>query len=196
MAFQWFTKEDSPADPVAAYDALIRPLEPQMMRTIWRITQNADDAEDAMQEALAILWRKFPRIVAHQNPRALVLRICLNAASDVMRKRTRVARSEVQTEWYAEVDQKLPEHGGTVLDRLEAEDLEREVVRALAQLSPQQGEAVRLRLLKQESYEAIAAALACSEATARTHVARGRARLQELLAHWAPQKLAEGGATS
>lgn len=180
----------SPNDPtntrLAAYDALIRPLEEQMIRTIWRVTGNADDCEDSMQEALAIIWRKFDRITAHNNPRALVLRICMNAACDVMRKRTRLCRTEQLAEWQNEVRRELKQPGSTVLHQLQAEDLEREVLEALAQLSPQQSEAVRLRLLKQESYERIAELLNCTEATARTHVARGRARLQELLAHLSP----------
>lgn len=176
----------SSSERTAAYDALIRPLEAQMIRTIWRVAGNADDCEDSMQEALAIIWRKFDRITTHNNPRALVLRICLNAACDVMRKRSRVGRMEQLTEWQDEVRRELRQPGSTVLNKLQAEDLEREVLIALSQLSPQQSEAVRLRLLKQESYERIAEVLTCSEATARTHVARGRAKLQELLAHLAP----------
>ncbi len=157
-----------------------------MIRTIWRIAGNADDCEDSLQEALAIIWRKFDRITAHKNPRALVLRICMNAACDVMRKRSRVSRTEQFSEWQDEVRRELNRPGSTVLHKLQAEDLEREVVSALQQLSPQQGEAVRLRLLRQESYARIAELLSCSEATARTHVARGRARLQELLVHLSP----------
>lgn len=177
---------DTTQDRITRYENVVRPLENQMIRTIWRIAKNADDAEDAMQEALAVIWRKFERITDHQNPRALILRICMNSACDVMRKKARMTRNEQMTEWKLEIKRELKNPGSTVLKRLQLEDLEKEVLIAIEQLSPQQSTAIRMRLLHHDSYEKIANALECTEATARTHVARGRARLQEILAHLKP----------
>ena len=41
------------------YEKLIRPIEDQMLRSVWGITQNAEDAEEAFQDALAVIWRKW-----------------------------------------------------------------------------------------------------------------------------------------
>jgi DNA-directed RNA polymerase specialized sigma24 family protein len=41
-----------------SFDALVRPIEDQMLRSIWRITRAAEDAEDALQEALTVIWRR------------------------------------------------------------------------------------------------------------------------------------------
>jgi len=35
-----------------AYDRIMRPIEDCMIRSIWRIVRNAQDAEDAMQDSL------------------------------------------------------------------------------------------------------------------------------------------------
>ena len=57
---------------------------------------------------------------------------------------------------------------------------------AVARLPEKQAAAVTLRVLEEQPYEAIAAALGCAEPTARVHVLRGRERLARLLAALAP----------
>ncbi len=64
----------------AIYDELIAPMEAMMMRSIWRVVRNTDVAEDCLQDAFAIVWKKRFQIRLHPNPQALVLKICLNAA--------------------------------------------------------------------------------------------------------------------
>ena len=72
------------------YENLIGPIEQQMMRSVWRITRDPDDADDALQEALERIWTRLSRIQRHANPRALILRICVNAAYDVLRRNARI----------------------------------------------------------------------------------------------------------
>jgi hypothetical protein len=57
-----------------AYERLIAPLETRMIRAIWRIVGNPDDAEDALQDALTVTWRRWDRLQAHPNTDALILR--------------------------------------------------------------------------------------------------------------------------
>ena len=71
------------------YWRVIAPIEDRMMRAVWRITRDPADAEDAFQDALLTLWKRWDRIQAHPNPHALVLHICINAAHDVLRRRAR-----------------------------------------------------------------------------------------------------------
>jgi RNA polymerase sigma-70 factor (ECF subfamily) len=52
---------------------------------------------------------------------------------------------------------------------------------ALLQLSDKEREAIRLRVLDDQPYSAVAAALGCSEGAARVRVHRGLARLSHLL---------------
>ena len=80
-------------DP-AGYDDLIAPIEDRMIRSVWRIVRDADDADDAFQAALEKIWRRLETIRRHPNPRALILRICVNAAYDLLRKKARLRRRE------------------------------------------------------------------------------------------------------
>jgi DNA-directed RNA polymerase specialized sigma24 family protein len=52
---------------------------------------------------------------------------------------------------------------------------------AIAMLPPNQGQAVLLRIMEDSPYDTIAGILGCSEATARSHFSKGKARLLKLL---------------
>ena len=71
------------------YERLIAPIEDRMMRAVWRILRDPKDAEDALQEALLKVWKRWHRIRTHPNPHALVLQICIYAAHDVLRRKVR-----------------------------------------------------------------------------------------------------------
>jgi len=169
------------------YEDLIAPLESQMIRSIWRVVRHPELAEDALQDALAIIWRKRDLIRRHPNPRALILKICLNAACDLLRKRNRFFSREIALQSAIGQDISDPSEIG----RRERKWLENEVLMAIARLPKKQAAAVLMRLVQDQPYDAIAAALGCSEVTARIQVSRGRARLSRWLAHLRPGSLKE-----
>ena len=156
------------------YRKLIEPIEDRMIRTIARITRDPDDAEDTLQNALAAIWTDFGKICRHPNPHGYILRVCISAAYDTLRKRRRRERRESPMEFEV-VSSGGPE--STLLIR----ESERAVIQAISSLPRQQAEAVLLRVLGDEPFDSIASALACSEATARSHVSKGKARLREIL---------------
>lgn len=174
--------EISVPDDRTFYEDFIDPLEPQMMRSIWRVVRHPELAEDTLQDALAIIWKKRELIRRHPNPRALVLKICLNAAYDALRKRMRLMRQDASL---------MPSEGLDIPDATdrggqEKKLLEDEVLKAIARLPKKQAAAVLMRVVQGHSYEAIAQALGCSEITARIQVSRGRARLSRWLSHLRP----------
>ncbi len=157
------------------YDRLIRPMEERMMRLVWGVTQNADDAEEALQEALGVLWRKWDRVRVHPNPEALVLRICSNAAYDVLRRRIRREQRAAYLHFSRLSAPKTP------AEVLGAKECLAAVRQAIAQLSRNQAVAVTMRLVHGLPYGDIGRALGCRENTVRKHVERGRERLRGLL---------------
>ena len=167
------------------YERIIRPIEQQMMRSVWRITQNAEDADDAFQEAMTQIWQRLPRIRSHPNPQALVLRICTNVACDVLRRKTR--RGNHEQSLSIPVIDAAPEVAALIFSSERRE----QVKAAIARLPEQQATAVTMRFLLYCPYEEIAQALGCAEATARVHVTRGLNRLRELLAHLNPSHALE-----
>ena len=171
------------------YDTYLAPLETRMLRTAWRITRDPDRARDALQDAMARIWRERDRVRAHPNPGALVLRIAIHAAIDVLRRERRRHRAEesaVPTAWRAS-----PLAGPAV--SAETSEVRALVLDAVARLPEKQAAAVTLRVLEEQPYEAIAAALGCAEPTARVHVLRGREKLKDVLRVLAPATRTAGG---
>lgn len=165
------------------YESLIRPIEQHMIRSVWRILRDADDADDAMQSALETVWKRLPRIRSHPNPHALILRICANAAYDQLRRKKR--RGEISD---ADVHlERTTDDSPSALDMLHRKGQLAELFAAIGRLSRSQAVAILMRFIQEQSYAAIAEALGCGENTARVHVNRGRKRLHLLLPHLASE---------
>lgn len=127
-------------------------------------------AEDLLQESLVKLWFVWPK-VADEAPEAYVRKVLARAAARSARRR-----------WWGERPvERLPDVAAagdvsaTVAERSRLEA-------ALARLSPQQRAAVVLRYYQDLPDRQVAEALGCPVGTARSHAARGVARLRRLLA--------------
>ena len=159
------------------YDQLIAPIELRMMRMVWSVLGDADEADEALQDALVHIWRQLPKIRQAKNPHALILKICADAAYDRLRKRIR--HREHYRQDLAEPASRKP----SPLRVAESREAYSQIMNAIGRLSRNQAIAVMMRIVQDEPYSAIAAALNCGEASARKHVARGRVRLQQLVGH-------------
>jgi RNA polymerase sigma-70 factor, ECF subfamily len=176
-------------DQSQAYEQIIGPIEDRMMRSIWRITRDAHDAEDAMQNALVTLWKRWGRVRRSASPQALVLKICIDAALDVTRRRVRDRRNVESND-----PCRLAADGLLLpLEELANAELRREVLAAIGRLSRRQAVTVMLRAFEELRYNQIATALGCTEATARKHFERACAQLRLALARHQPH-VSIGGA--
>jgi RNA polymerase sigma-70 factor (ECF subfamily) len=169
------------------YDVLVKPMELRMMRSIWRIVRQREAAEDALQDALTLIWRKRHQVARHPNPEALILRIAVTSAYDAVRKELRRLRHETAG---------LPEGQAGDAAALAAKEFEDRALRtailaAIGRLPRRQAEAMLLHIVEEQSYEDIARAMGCSESTVRVHVARGRAVLSRRLARELPGVIRE-----
>ena len=158
------------------YERLIGPIEKGMISIVARIVRDPEDAEDVFQEVLAQIWAKLERIDRHPNPHAYIMRICITRSYDALRKRARRRRHETRLEsimakiWPARS-----------LGYIREGDKETAIRDAIAKLPPNQGKAVLLRVVEDSPYHKIADVLGCSEATARSHFSKGKARMVKLL---------------
>jgi RNA polymerase sigma-70 factor (ECF subfamily) len=171
------------------YGRFIEPIEDRMIRSVWRITRNAQDAEDAMQSALMEVWKRRHRIIRHAVPPALILEMCADAACSVARRR---ARDRRRTEPANPDDEPIDAARSPWMEMAHRE-LTDEILAAIRRLSHRQAVAITLRVFEALPYEQIAAAMDCTEATARKHVVRARAHLQIVLAKHHPSRLAGSG---
>ncbi len=166
-------------DDTHLYERLVQPVEDQMMRSIWRIVRNPEDAKDALQDALAAIWKRLDRVRRHPNPHALILKICADSAYDTLRKRMRRSTRETSSQ---------PPEIASGAESLAPEQLieqqeEEEILSAITQLPRNQAVCVLMRFVQERSYQDISEAVGCSPTTARIHVTRGRAKLQGVLSH-------------
>lgn len=164
------------------YERLIAPIEDRMMRAVWRVSRNGGDADDAFQEALLTVWKRWERIAAHPNPHALILHICSNAAHDVLRRRVR-ERKRVED---IAVADNIPDLTASTIQIIDGARQRGQVLQAIGLLSKNQARAILMHAVEEIPYGDIAAAMSCRESTVRKHVARARTRLRSLLSHLIP----------
>ncbi|MDX6208920.1 MAG: hypothetical protein QOE24_1311 [Frankiales bacterium] len=123
------------------------------------------DAEDALQDALISLYRRWDRVVAADNPDAYVHRSLVNAALQLLRRRRRI-------ELPAAFD--LPGHDDAVSDR-------QQMLQALASLPPRQRAVLVLAFYEDRNEAEIAEAMSCSRGTVKSQKARALSALRERL---------------
>jgi RNA polymerase sigma factor (sigma-70 family) len=164
------------------YDALVRPLESRMMRVAWRIVREREAAEDALQDALAAIWKKRDAVARHPNPQALILKMTVAAACDAARRRRRRLAHEIA----GLAEDRSPDAAAPVTKAAEDRALRTEILEAIGRLPERQATAVLLRVVEERPYEEIAMAMGCTEATVRVHVLRAKAALARRLAGLKP----------
>ncbi len=169
------------------YERLIQPIEKRMIGAVWRVVGDKDDFDDAFQDALAKIWKSLNYVSRHPNPHALILRICVNAATDVLRAKVRMR----QREKFEEVPNRFPDPAPSASARMSSRETQAEIFEAIAKLTRKQAEVALMRFSQEMPYDEIAEALGCSEVTARTHASRARDRLRGLLSHLAPHSSRE-----
>ncbi|MFC1558750.1 RNA polymerase sigma factor [candidate division KSB1 bacterium] len=157
------------------YEILIHPIEDRMINSVWRITRDPDDADDAFQDALTKIWKQFEKIRRHPNPQALILRICANSAYDVLRRKNRYRKLEELYSTEYQTNQPSTDELALHNERKE------EIFWAISKLSRNQAASVLMRFIQELPYSEIALALRCAESTARRHIARAKGRLYKLL---------------
>ncbi len=166
----------SMSQPKMSFEEIIAPLERRMLGIIWRIVRHPDEAEDTMQDVLAIIWKRLDKVIHHPNPQALIMKICANAAVDTLRKR-RHSRSFVDSGALERLPSSSPSPESM------SGEVEAAVRIAIGRLPKKQAVAVLMRILEDQPYKAIGEALGCRENTARTHVLRARSKLGRWLCH-------------
>jgi RNA polymerase sigma factor (sigma-70 family) len=166
-------------DQQSEYKRLIAPIEDRMIRAIWRIVRDSNDADDALQEALLTVWKRWSQVQKHPNPHALVLRICIHSAYDLLRQKARRLKWQNANA----IPEEIPDTAASLAQRASGYEQDEQVLQAIGKLSKNQAQAILMRTVEEIPYADIALAMGCREATVRKHVARARTRLRALLSH-------------
>jgi RNA polymerase sigma-70 factor (ECF subfamily) len=159
----------------AAFTELVRATYAESYTLAFRLTGNAEDAQDVVQEAYERAYKGLKRYRGDAKFTTWMYRITANCAKDHLVKGSR-SRHEVIDENTDVTDERPGPEA-----RLGAADERRLLNNALRGLSPEMRAVVVLRDIYDLPHEAIAAELGISEGAAKVRLHRARRKLRERL---------------
>jgi RNA polymerase sigma-70 factor (ECF subfamily) len=168
----------------AALERLLAEVRPKLLSLAMRVLNNADEAEDAVQDAMIKIWRNLGRFEGRAAFTTWLHRIAVNAALDRLRRRGSVPLSAGAPDEH-QYDSSEPAQAETP-ERIFARAETAVVVRrAMRQLSETHGEALRLCDLEGESYATIAEVTECPLGTVMSRLFHARRKLAHALSETA-----------
>jgi RNA polymerase sigma-70 factor (ECF subfamily) len=151
----------------AETDRLIASLWPHAYRIALSIVRDRGLAEDAAQEACAVVYREARRLRAPEAFGVWFYRIVVRRAMAIRKRESSFQKTFA-----------IEEHASVSSD----DELRMDVSRALAQLTPRQRAIVALRYYAQMSSREIGTILGIPDSTVRFHIMKSKALLEGLLA--------------
>lgn len=169
------------AGETAAFGELVRRYQDRLFNTVYRLVDNAEDAQDVVQDAFLNAYQSLDSFKGDSRFFTWLYRIAVNTAIS-HRRRQRVALSIDADRNGAGALQPLDDstfsRPGEALERAEED---RRVQQALRRLSPEHRTVLILKDIEGQKYEAMAEVLQVPIGTIRSRVHRARAELRELL---------------
>jgi RNA polymerase sigma-70 factor (ECF subfamily) len=144
----------------------------RLVRLAYRLLWRFDDAEDAVQDALAVAYRRRDSLDDPEKWWGWLVRIVVNRCHEHAR-RERVQRRHVMAQG-TRVEREAVEPPAA-----EPDEATRRLPELLARLPRRQREVIVLRHLEQMSFEEIGVVLGMSASTARVHAMQGREALRD-----------------
>ena len=155
-----------------AFSMLVARHQSDVRNTLRRLTRGDHAlADDLAQESFVKAWRSIGEFRGEASFRTWMYRIAYRSFLSEIR------RNEPPTE-------EIAEHHLVGHDAHEDRAFMQDFDAAMAQLSSAQRDAIHFALQRGFSHPEIAAIMELPIGTVKTHILRGRAKLQELLGHW------------
>jgi RNA polymerase sigma-70 factor (ECF subfamily) len=153
-----------------AFACIVEAHHVDMRRVSFVICGDHDMAEDAVQQAWQIAWRKLATIRDPNRLRSWLVAIAANETRQLLRSRRRRPEVELEPEWHAAVSP-APEPDVHHID----------LSRALAHLATEERALLAMRYVAGMNASEISAVAGGSPSTVRSRLARLLARLREEL---------------
>ncbi|MBO5624776.1 MAG: sigma-70 family RNA polymerase sigma factor [Prevotella sp.] len=134
------------------FEHIAMPLRQRVLKVCLDFFGNREDAEDAAQDAMALLWRYLEHIDAGRNVEALVIRMAKNCCINIYRRQQRKAE-------IIDINQQALRHqsdSASPQEQLEADDAQRMLAASLDLLSPRERQLFEMRRVEGLSTEDIA----------------------------------------
>jgi RNA polymerase sigma-70 factor, ECF subfamily len=174
----------------AEFEQQVRPYLGQLYPAALRMTRNAADAEDLVQDTLAKAYASFAQYTPGTNLRAWLHRILATTFINTYRKRKRepviAPGADAHADWTTSTDPLAP-----AARSAEAEALDKitdsAVLNALRDLPPDFRTAIYLADVEGYPYREVAAMMGTPLGTVMSRLHRGRGKLRRTLASHAPR---------
>lgn len=178
----------------AAFDQLVALYKDRIYNYVARMVHDPIEAEDIAQEAFVKAYRNLPSFRGASTFQTWLYRIASNLTIDSVRRRRRRENTcsldaPLDTDEGSMPREQEDTHCIGPMRNLERAELQRQVHRAIQQLSPKLRSVVVLYELQGLSYEEIATILGCPLGTVKSRLFNARMelknRLQDILPHYA-----------
>jgi RNA polymerase sigma-70 factor (ECF subfamily) len=183
-------REDEPAlvaaakaGDVSAFETLVSRYERKIFRLTQNITQNREDAEDAMQEAFLKAFEHLGDFEGNSRFYTWLVRIAVNQALMKLRKRRPnvVSLDEEIDTGEDMMPREVVDWGPSPADRYAQTELAGILSKVIGELEPQFRTVFQLRDIEQLSTEETAGALGLSVPAVKSRLLRARLKLRERL---------------
>jgi RNA polymerase sigma-70 factor (ECF subfamily) len=164
-----------------AFGELVVRYRGPLVRLAYRLTRDADEANDIAQDAFLRAYRRLPEFQPDRPFSRWLFVIARNASLDSIRRRRRAAV-------YAEHEERQPAEAGPEELALRSDEASR-VHAALGSLPPKYRDVLELYYISDLRYREIALALGIPIGTVKTYISRAKRRLRNELTA-APEALA------
>ena len=172
-----YDRQPLESPPGGALEQLFREHHGAVYRAAFRITGNAMDAEDVLQTVFTRLLRREEQPDLSESAGSYLHRAAVNAALDLMRRRKRSRKVDLD-----EVGESLVDVSDVGPERARgSQELKAKLREAMGRLSPRQAEIFTLRYLEGLGNLEIAKMLGASQTSIAVLLHRARHRLQKEL---------------
>jgi len=156
------------------YSTIITSVRDRLYRLALRVVNDADEAEDVVQDVLVKSWKKRDEIVSLDNPPAWLMRMTKHQAIDRLRS-AKVRGLREREAAPPDLEQRTPYQLTATNDTLG------HIHRILQQLPANQRTVLQLREVEGMDYQDIAEATGLTMAQVKVYLHRGRGKIRELL---------------
>jgi RNA polymerase sigma-70 factor (ECF subfamily) len=157
----------------SAFDELVTRYRARILRLVYGIVNNEDDAGDIAQEAFLLSWLSIQRFESRASFYTWLYSVTINVTRNSLRRKG--WRKDV------ELSDSIPDSGVGPEKNCQHSEIREWVNWALAELSPEQRAVVKLKELEGLQYREIAQALNLSIGTVMSRLFYARKRLQSML---------------
>jgi RNA polymerase sigma-70 factor (ECF subfamily) len=165
----------------AAFEALVRRYQERLYNSIYRLVDNAEDAQDVVQEAFLNAYQSLDGFKGDSLFFTWLYRIAVNTAISLKRKQRVMARMETGRNGGPGLEPPDPSAESRPGHALEQAEQGRRVHEALARLSPGHRAVLVMKDMEGQKYETMAEILQVPIGTIRSRLHRARLELRELL---------------